>query len=92
MPRARLMTKAQQNLQALDPALRTRAVEAIRYLESHPGEGQLVPPLQYEIDPELKPPVTQYWVKTGTGVTIYIYFEVEGGELKVFGIKSAFIM
>jgi len=92
MPRARLMTAAEEHLKALEPALRERAIAAIRYLESHPGEGQLVSPLQYELDPDLKPPVTVYYVSAATGIRLYIYFEVEGGELKVYGIKRGFMM
>ena len=92
MPRARLTTNAEENLKALEPALRARAVEAIRYLESHPGEGQLVSPLQYELDPELKPPLTEYTVRAGAGIRLVVYFEVEGGELKVSGITRAFVM
>jgi len=92
MPRARLTPNAEEDLNALEPALRDRAIEVIRYPESHPAEGQLVSPLQYELDPELKPPLTQYWVRTGTGIRLIIYFEVEGGELKVYGIRSVFLM
>ena len=92
MPRARLMTVAQEDLQALEPEFRQHAVDAIRYLETHPGEGYVVSRMQYEADPELPRPCTCYERKTGTGFRLFVYFEVEGGELKVYQIRRVAMM
>ena len=92
MPRARLRGKAHEDLRKLDAESQQVALDMIRYLSKNPGAGQLVPELQYELDPDTPRPATQYWRKYGRGRALYIYFEVEGGELKIFRIIRVTIM
>ena len=92
MPRARLRGNAREDLRKLDPDSRQVALDIIRFLSKNPGEGEVVSPLQYEIDPETPRPATMYWRWVRNGRAIYVYFEIEGGELKIFRIIPVTIM
>jgi hypothetical protein len=92
MPQARLMTRAVRDLNALDPQLRQLAVDVIKYVEKNPGAGDVVSKLQYAADPAMPRPCSFIARNAAPGIKLFVYFEVEAGELRVYQITKAYIM
>ena len=83
MPRVRLKPSAQEDLIGLAPNEYSAAWGIIDYLSRNPGEGILVSPLQFELDPVLDSPCTVYERSIAPGRVLAVYFEVEAGALTV---------
>lgn len=92
MPQLRLLSSAINDLRGLAPEDFATAWGMVQHLVDHPGEGILVSPLQYAADPVLHPPCTEYTKRVRPGYRITVYFEVEGGELRVFRIVPYYVL
>ena len=88
MPRLRLGSFAQDDLAHLYPDEFSAAWELIESLCRNPGQGKLVSPLQFDLDPNLHPPCTFAETRIGPGRFLVVYFEVGAGTLFVQRVVS----
>ena len=84
MPKLRVSASAANDLRKLSRDEFDVAWGIIDHLKKNPGEGEVVSPLQFQLDPSLSPPCTFFERPVGPGRRVIVFFEVQSGELQVF--------
>ena len=88
MPKPRLSSLTQADLKALSRVEFGLAWEMLVHVSRNPGEGKIVLPMQYEMDPTLHRPCTEYTRLFKAPRRATIYYEAQAGELHVYRIVS----